>query len=173
MDTVTIWNKFNGQMYFFILKKVQDRDATNEIMQNSFLKIHQNIDQLKNQEKVKAWAFQIVRNEIYNHFNNSTKKVEDFNSAPIIQTENYSDFCCFDHFITDLPQEYRTVMTLVYINGMKQKEAASEIGISLANVKARVRRAKAILIMNFKECCKFNLNHEGKLVGESNCSRCN
>ncbi|GGW26275.1 sigma-70 family RNA polymerase sigma factor [Arenibacter certesii] len=173
METSTIWNKYNGQMYFFILKKVNDRDTTNDIMQNSFLKIHQNIHQLKNREKAKAWAFQIVRNEIHDYFNKSSKIVQDLNHAPIVQTESYLDLCCFDRFLANLPEEYKSVITMVYIKGMKQKDVASEIGISLANVKARIRRAKRLLIEKFNECCKYELNLEGKLVGESNCSLCN
>ena len=121
---------------------------------------------------MKAWAFQITRNEISNHYNNTTKNVLEYSPNILVQPEYLPDFCCFDHFLADLPEKYKTAMTLVYIKGIKQKEAASKIGISLANLKARVRRGKAILIKNFNECCKFSLNEEGKLVGESNCSRC-
>ncbi|MDX1362988.1 sigma-70 family RNA polymerase sigma factor [Arenibacter latericius] len=173
METATIWSKYNVQMYFFILKKVHNQDATNDILQNTFLKIHQNIHQLKQQDKAKSWAFQIVRNEIHDYFNKSNKTIQDLNPSPVDQPESYSDFCCFDRFLENLPEEYKSVMTMVYIKGMKQKDAASELGISLANVKARIRRAKSVLIKKFNECCKYELNLEGKLVGESDCSLCN
>ena len=39
MDTQTVWNNLNSEVYFFILKKVKDRNAANDILQNSFLKI--------------------------------------------------------------------------------------------------------------------------------------
>ena len=172
METAAIWEKFNSEIYFFILKKVRDRDVTNEVMQNSFLKIHQSIKALKNPEKVKAWVFQIVRNEIINHFKQSSKSLPPPNDELFTTSNNGNELCCLDHFINSLPKQYKEVVELVYLNGKTQVEAAVLIGISLANVKARIRRAKLILINNFNSCCKFKLNLEGKLIGDSNCARC-
>ena len=172
METTAIWESFNSEIYFFTLKKVKDTDITNEVIQNSFLKIHQSIGTLKDPNKIKAWVFQIVRNEIANHFNERSKsdlspKVEIFTSS-----NGYTDLCCLDRFINSLPEQYKEVVDLVYLKGKTQIEAAELIGIGLANVKARIRRAKLILINNFNTCCKFQLNAEGKLVGDSNCSSC-
>ena len=64
MNTQDIWDNFNEELYFFILKKVNSKHVANDIFQNSFLKIHQNLSKLKSEEKVKAWIFQIARNEI-------------------------------------------------------------------------------------------------------------
>ena len=172
METITIWNDFNSEIYFFILKKVKNKDAANEIFQNSFLKIHQNINQLKDSNKVKAWSFQIVRNEIANYFNNQSRTFHNVNSDTLKNADNFKEFCCFDRFISNLPKDYKEVIELVYIKGKKQVEVAELIGISLANVKARIRRAKSILKINFNECCKFELNEDGKLIGEPNCAHC-
>lgn len=170
IETITIWETFNTQLYFFILKKVKNKDAANEVLQNSFLKIHQNIDTLKDSEKVKAWTFQIVRNEIANYFTAESKTVQKSSFDILTNSENYEELCCFDRFVENLPKKYKEVIELVYFEGKKQADAAKVIGISLANVKVRIRRAKAILTKNFNECCKFEINEEGKLVGESNCT---
>lgn len=61
---------------------------------------------------------------------------------------------------------------MVYIKGLKQKDVAIELNISLENTKARIRRAKDILKQKFKECCKYEFDKAGKLTGESNCSVC-
>lgn len=172
METITIWNTFNSEIYFFILKKVKNKDAANEILQNSFLKIHQNIGQLKDSIKVRAWSFQIVRNEIANYFNNESKTFHNVDFGILKNPETHIDLCCFDRFIDNLPKEYKQVIELVYIKGKKQVEVAELMGISLANVKARIRRAKSMLKINFNECCKFELNEEGKLVGEPDCAHC-
>ena len=173
MKTTEIWNKYNSEVYFFILKKVKDTDITNEILQNSFLKIHQNLGTLKNPQKVRAWMFQIVRNEIANYFQSKRKGVQPLDGQiPSIAEKNFQDFCCFDRFINDLPSSYNEVIELVYFKGKTQAQVAEITGLSLANIKARVRRAKGILIQNFNECCRFSINEEGKLVGESNCGHC-
>jgi RNA polymerase sigma-70 factor (ECF subfamily) len=172
IETEAIWNKLSSELYFFILKRVKNKNIADEVLQNSFLKIHRNLQTLQNPEKVKAWVFQITRNEISNFFKDETKMIPGLNSESVTTSEKYEEICCFDRFIQNLPQEYNEVMEVVYIQGKKQHEAAELIGISLANVKARIRRAKAILKKNFNECCKFDLNKDGKLIGESNCTSC-
>ena len=170
--TQEILNGYHDEIYFFILKKVKNKDATNEIFQNSFLKIHKNINQIKELEKVKAWIFQIVRNEIANYFNQKSKYSNQLNVNKTETSNDYQEVCCFDKFINELPDNYKDVIELVYIDGKKQYEAAEILEISLANVKARIRRAKSILKQNFQECCKFTLNKNGDLIGEPNCSCC-
>ncbi|WP_339848722.1 sigma-70 family RNA polymerase sigma factor [uncultured Dokdonia sp.] len=172
METQNIWNTFNDELYFFILKKVKDKDATNDIFQNTFLKIHKNLSQLKNQDKVKAWVFQIARNEINNHYNSESIYVEKLEINKEIPTQIYDHVCCFDTFINDLPKIYKQVIELIYIKGLKQLKVAEELGISLANVKVRIKRAKEILKTKFSECCKYEFNKSGKLIGEPNCSVC-
>lgn len=172
METQKIWNNFNDELYFFILKKVKNKNATNDIFQNTFLKIHKNLSKLKKEEKIKTWIFQIARNEIANYFNKESVYVEQLNENKEIPLQKYQHICCFDKFIDDLPKIYREVIELVYIEGQKQKEAAKILEISLENVKARIRRAKGILKKNFNECCKYEFDKNGNLTGESNCSIC-
>ncbi|MDD7886109.1 sigma-70 family RNA polymerase sigma factor [Flavivirga sp. 57AJ16] len=172
METQKIWSNFNEDLYFFILKKVKNKDVTNDIFQNTFLKIHTNLSKLKNEEKVRAWIFQIARNEIVNYFNKESIYVENLSVNKEISLKKYQHICCFDKFINDLPEIYIQVIELIYIKGQKQKEVATELEISLENVKARIKRAKDILKKKFNKCCKYEFDKNGKLIGESNCSIC-
>ncbi|QOW09590.1 sigma-70 family RNA polymerase sigma factor [Kaistella flava (ex Peng et al. 2021)] len=172
METQKIWNNFNNELYFFILKKVKNKEVSNDIFQNTFLKIHENLSQLKNDEKARAWVFQIARNEIANYFNKESVYVENLEDNKENEVEEYQNICCFDKFINDLPEIYKQVIELVYIQGKKQNDIATELDISLENVKARIKRAKDILKKNFNECCKYEFDKNGKLIGESNCSNC-
>ncbi|MBK5214756.1 MAG: sigma-70 family RNA polymerase sigma factor [Flavobacteriaceae bacterium] len=172
METVKLWKQFNEELYFFILKKVKNESATSDIFQNTFLKIHKNLNQLKEEEKVKAWVFQIARNEIANYFKQESVYIASVNDESESLSEKYQNICCFDKFINDLPDIYREPIELVYIKGKKQQQVAEILAISLPNVKARIRRAKDILKKNFNECCKFDFDKNGSLIGEPNCSKC-
>jgi len=172
METQQIWNTYSDELYFFILKKVRNKNNANDIFQNTFLKIHKNLFQLKNDAKVKAWVFQIARNEIVNYMNQEMVYVENVKPEKETSPQKQQQMCCFDTFINDLPKIYRDVVELVYIKGKKQKEVAITLEISLENVKARLKRAKEILKKNFNECCKYQLDKHGKLIGESDCSKC-
>lgn len=171
MSTQEIWQEYNQEIYFFILKKVQNKAAANDILQNTFLKIHGHLLQLQDQDKLKAWIFQITRNEITNHFNLESRYVEEVNPGEGLPGE-YENICCFDNFINELPEIYKEPIELVYLQGKKQKETSELLEISLANVKARIRRGKAILQKKFNECCNYQFDKNGKLTGQPNCPRC-
>ncbi|WP_215224705.1 sigma-70 family RNA polymerase sigma factor [Echinicola shivajiensis] len=167
-----IVDRFGEQLYFFILKKVKNKDIANDIFQNTILKIHAHIDQVKEPVKIKSWIFQIARNGTMDHFRERTFLSEEYMMNLSIPQSPSNKFCCFDRFIEELPENYRVCIEKVYLDGMKQQEAAVRLGISLANLKARVRRAKGIIKQRFRECCKYSLDERGMLVGEPDCSYC-
>ena len=172
MQTQEVYQTYGNALYFFILKKVKDKEVANDILQNSFLKIHKNLARLKDTQKVRAWVFQIARNELANYFDEEAKYVSP--QGPDNQTqETYIDnCCCFDRFMDQLPESYKEVIQLVYVKGNKQHQAAKTLGLSLPNVKAVIRKSKAMLKEQFMNCCNYKLNSKGKLVGEADCLHC-
>lgn len=170
---------FKEELYFFILKQVKDENFTKDIFQNVQLKAFENYDQIKDSRRLRAWLYQITRNEIKNFFHREARYVEQ-PAVPLIGLSDTpygdaaaTDFCCFNNFIDELPEIYKAVVEQVYLQGRSQKETACLLNVSLANVKIRVSRAKAILKTRFKECCRYEIGANGKLVGEPDCERCN
>ena len=107
METQKVWHNFNEELFFFILKKVKNESATNDIFQNTFLKIHKKLHQLENDEKVRAWIFQIARNEIANYFNKESVYLPSVNLQNETALEKYQSICCFDKFVYELPDIYK------------------------------------------------------------------
>ncbi len=169
LSTSKVWEDFYTDLYFFTLRRVKNKDVTNDILQNSFIKIHRNLNKLQQPNKVRQWVFQITRNEIANfHKGNKT------HAKPLDVNETTKDFlCCFDRFVEELPEIYKAVILPVYFQGKKQAEVAKDLGISLPNLKARIRRAKHILKERFTSCCKYVSNEKGQLIGEPDCAICN
>ena len=171
MDTAGVWNQYGTELYLFILKRTSDTEVANEVLQNTFLKVHLKLNTLKDIEKIRPWLFQIVRNEIALFFKDKAKekRLEDW--SPVEDSE--ADLCCFNRFIEKLPDLYRQPVELVYIKGKKQKEVAEQLGISLPNVKARLHRAKELLKQDFMACCKIELNENDKLISSTvDCAVC-
>ena len=174
LETADIWNEYYPEVFFFILKRVKCRDAANEIIQNSFVKIHRKLHTLRQVSRKRAWVFQIARNEIINFYHQQKKTRVSPGLEPGVwdRRGQFEGLCCFDRFVNELPGKYKSVIFLVYFEGKKFSQVAEELKISLANVKARARRGKNMLKERFRECCQFNMDVNGKLVGESNCSVC-
>ncbi|KEQ30167.1 RNA polymerase sigma-70 factor [Pedobacter antarcticus 4BY] len=172
METQFLWNTFSKELYFFILKRVNNTSSADDILQNTFFKVHKNISTIRQDDKVKAWLFQIARNEIVNFYNQENVFKEELSNSEETENTQYQNICCFNKFINNLPVPYREVIEIVYIKGLKQSKAATLLGITLPNVKARIKRAKDILKNDFYECCKYEFDITGKLTGEPNCATC-
>lgn len=178
MKEKNIFSPYQNEIYYFILKKVKDDHIGKDIFQNVFLKALENQHQLKDEQKTRAWLFQITRNEIADYFNQESVYVPKFegDKNPSLAKEsnvfNSIDFCCYETFVNDLPKIYKDVVDLIYNKGIKQQETAEILDISLPNVKARVKRAKDILKNNFEECCQYQLDKDGFLTGEPDCVKC-
>lgn len=63
-----IWADLHQELRSFIHKKVNDADLSEDLLQDVFLKIHQNIHALADSSKLTAWVYQITRNTIADHF---------------------------------------------------------------------------------------------------------
>lgn len=175
-DTEQIWDSLRESLFYFILKRVNDEETSRDILQEVFIKIHLNLHQLNDESKLKAWAFQITRNQVAQHFK-SAKKESVLTELKENQLSEFSisdeiDFCCFENLIDELPDKYSKVLSLINVEGKKQKEAASLLHLSLPNIKSRVHRAKEMLKQKFIDCCQFSLNEKGLLIGEQDCQRC-
>ncbi|MEM7486070.1 MAG: sigma-70 family RNA polymerase sigma factor [Bacteroidota bacterium] len=173
LTTEALWRVHGTSLYFFILKRVKDATIAEDVLQNTFLKVHRHLDKLQDSSRAKAWVFQIARNELANYHKGNTVTVPINESAELESLSFTDDLCCFERFLEELPDNYQKVIELVYLEGKTNAQASEELNLSLANIKARIRRAKKILKQRFQECCHFTLNESGKLVGSSHCTTCN
>jgi len=172
MNTQEIYQKYGDPLYFFILKRVRDEAVAHDVFQNTFVKIHNNLDQLKDPQRVRSWVFQIARNEIIDLVSSESKFVPQKRELKDKSDTQGMSPCCFNRFMEELPKNYKQTLQLVYVQGKKQQEAADVLGLSLANVKAHIRRAKELLKTRFVTCCQYQLDASGKLVGEPDCAHC-
>lgn len=172
METKEIWTQYKAPLYFFILKRIQHREDAEEVLQNTFVKIHQNLHKLRHPEKVRAWVFQIARNELNDSLQKRIKTTERVDLETPSENETPSEVCCFEQCIQKLPHIYKRAVELVYLEGKSQKQASTTLAISLSNIKARIRRGKQLLADHLKACCGYTLNAKGKLVGTPDCALC-
>lgn len=179
MTKQEIYEIHHQEIYYFLLKKMKDSDDAKNILQNTFLKAFENYGQVRDEKKIKSWLFRIARNEMLDYYKREPDYVsrdgKKLRLSDFKETEFYmsKQFCCFDTFVDELPEIYKRPIKLIYKEGKKQSETAEILGLKLTTVKARVRRAKSILVKNFNECCHYKIAKNGKLVGEQNCVRCN
>lgn len=178
MTTQQVWKQYSEDLKRFIISKVKDVVVTDDILQDTFIKIHTKLDTLQEINKLKPWIFAIARNSILDYFKTQNKTVEFENFETEVETENYThtEKDCLQGILKGLPKKYRDPLFLSDIKGLKQQEVADQLKQSLPTTKSQIQRARKLIAEGFMDCCGYKLNENGKLVGEvqekENCKIC-
>ncbi|MHC4622660.1 MAG: sigma factor [Planctomycetota bacterium] len=62
--TERIWKEYHESLHSFIEARVDDAHTADYILQEVFVRIHWQVDSLRNQDKIQSWMCQITRNAI-------------------------------------------------------------------------------------------------------------
>ena len=65
--TETIWTQLSADLRKFIRRRVADEHVAEDLLQETFLRIHKNIGTLRGEDRLAAWVYQIARNVIHDH----------------------------------------------------------------------------------------------------------
>jgi RNA polymerase sigma-70 factor (ECF subfamily) len=176
MEKEKVWKEHSEVLRSFVLTKIKDHDLCSDILQDVYIKLHQNFDKIKDQAKVRPWLFTIARNMIHDHFRNKKHTVI---SDIITSTEENSvnkkfEKCLVPH-INKLPLIYKEAFTKVELGNYSQLELADELKISYSGAKSRVQRAKQLLKKYFNDCCNITSDKYGNIVSYSvphSCKAC-
>lgn len=76
MTTENIWETFHSGLRHFILQRVPDEQSADDVLQETFLKIHTRIATLRDEEKLQSWMYQIARNAIADYYRQQKATVE-------------------------------------------------------------------------------------------------
>ena len=62
------YNRYKIGVYNYVLKMVGNRMICDDLIQNIFMKLFENLKSIKNRESIKFWIYTTARNEVYTHF---------------------------------------------------------------------------------------------------------
>jgi len=165
-----VWQEYQSRLRAFIKSSMYDDSATDDVLQNVFLKMHAGLVSLKDETKLKSWLYQIARNAMIDYFRSHkpTAELPGQLSQPETDpgekvTQELSE--CLHPMIQLLPESYREAIILSEMKGLTQKEVAKAQGTSLSGAKSRVQRGRALLKNMLAECCRLEFDHSGRLCG--------
>jgi RNA polymerase sigma-70 factor, ECF subfamily len=179
MTTEQIWETFHPQLKRFILTRIPDEDNAEDILQDVFLKIHANIDTLRDQEKLQSWLYQIARNIITDYYR-THKATVGLSEALLLPEEPEVEDDVVKELIPSvkamvesLPDDYRQALLLTEYEGLTQRELAERLGLSFSGAKSRVQRAREKLRTMLLDCCHFEFDRLGKVIDyQPRCACC-
>lgn len=150
-------NRHKQKIYGFIFSKVKNRDVTEDLFQDTFIRVIKTLKQGKYNEEGKflPWVMRIAHNLIIDHFRKS-KRMPKFN-----RTDSFDIFDVISDgnldveskmireqihnkvksLIEDLPSDQREVLIYRLYHELSFKEIAEKTDVSINTVLGRMRYA--------------------------------
>lgn len=169
MNFEIIFYQHQKMVYNLALQYTQNTEDAEEITQDVFVKISQKMDGFKNESSLKTWIYRITINTSLDFLKskNSKKKIffglfrssdsenrqnesVDFNHPGVVLEQKEEVMKIFS-FINMLPNDQKTVLILMKIEGNSQQETAEIMNISQKAVESLFQRAKKNLIQKLNQ----------------------
>jgi len=167
----SIWEEFSIPLKSFIKKRINNDLDVEDILQIVFLKIHNNIDNLKESNKMHSWIYTIARNTIFDFYRARQDELyiecltEDvFTEAHDEITVNNEIAQCLKIMIQHLTEKYKQALILTEFQNLTQKELALQMGLSVSGAKSRVQRARTHLKEMLLNCCDLEKDKRGNVI---------
>lgn len=142
-----LYDHYSPRVYGLILRMTSNKELVEEIMQEVFLKLWNNIDKYDPEKsKLFTWLYQITRNTTLNKLAARGEKKNrqiDYTDRFKIDPSINASYEAMDikGVVNKLEQKYIDVIDLVYFKAYTFKETAETLNVPLGTVKTRVRFA--------------------------------
>ena len=177
MDFLEIYDQYYTSVRKFILALVRDEWAAEDLVQETFVRIRENSENLRDLSKMSSWVLRIAYNLCQDYFRSLKKPSldgcatqgegeslrEDLIHKELEQREMGR---CVQNHMNRLPESHRTVLVLYDVMDLGHQEIADILGIRVENVKVRLHRARKRLKAILEEECTFQRDERNVLVCE-------
>jgi RNA polymerase sigma-70 factor (ECF subfamily) len=150
-------------VYNFALRLTGDEDDADDLVQETYLKAFRFFDKFEKGTNCKAWLFRILKNSFINDYRKNTKEPDKVDYDDVqnfyeniksdeVETQHYEEDAFanlmddeISKALTELPEDFRTVIILSDIEGFTYEEIADFVDIPVGTVRSRLHRARKML----------------------------
>src|SRR5689334_487581 len=159
-EIVEVLNASRDRFLSFLTRRVESRDAAEEILQAAFLKIVSKGATPGNEERVEAWFYRILRNEVIDHYRRRGVRARAIETLArsgagddVDQDLDRAICACVRDVIPTLKPEYADILRRADLEEDSLAEAAHHLGLTVNNATVRLHRARAALRERLGEVC--------------------
>ncbi len=147
------------------LRMTRNQSDAEDLVQEAFLKAYRFFHRFERGTNIRAWLFKIMTNLFINSYRNRAKRPQETSFDEVEENFLYNKLAeegragtnpekeLFDKLYTDevqqvldrLPEEFRMVVMLNFVEGFAYQEIAEIMGIELGTVKSRLHRGRKML----------------------------
>jgi len=155
--------RYQKELFAFLVRFLGDRDAADDIFQETFAQIHQSARTFDPAKRLRPWLFTIAANKardairsrnrhrtvalqtsVHNGSDNACELVTLLASTdvgPFTSSTNHESAERVHSAMAQLPARYCQILTCAYFQQLPYQQIATQLGIPLGTVKSRVHSA--------------------------------
>ncbi len=152
------YNRYKLGVYNYVLKMVGNKMVCDDLIQNVFLKLFENLKSIKNKKSIKYWIYTTARNEVYTYFRKKKIDITKFVTEDVSELEAKSKENIEYQFelkemknliikeLDNISIEQKEIFLLKEYGGLSYKEIANISNIEENLVKSRLYKTRQKLI---------------------------
>jgi RNA polymerase sigma-70 factor, ECF subfamily len=156
--------RYERPVFSLIFRMVRDRETAEDLAQDTFIKVLNNIDRYRPEFKLSSWLFKIANNVTIDHLRKRQLATVSLDGSPHAQTAAEAQATSLDvesrgesaleaiesrelgsaieRAIGKLRPEYRSCILLRHVEGRSYEEIAATLDLPLGTVKTYIHRAR-------------------------------
>jgi RNA polymerase sigma-70 factor (ECF subfamily) len=156
--------RYERPVFSLIFRMVRDRETAEDLAQDTFIKVLNNIDRYRPEFKLSSWLFKIANNVTIDHLRRRQLATVSLDGSPHAQTAAEAQATSLDvesrgesaleaiesrelgsaieRAIGQLRPEYRSCILLRHVEGRSYEEIAATLDLPLGTVKTYIHRAR-------------------------------
>ena len=144
-----LYEQYKQQLINLAMRYADSRASAEDIFQDAFVKIFNNIKSVKEPEALFFWIRKVVIHTAINHYKKEKNRMfhEDIDDVQESMTDNFDALSQINanellSMVNEMPDGYRLVFNLYVMDGFKHHEIAEALGISENTSKTQLRKAR-------------------------------
>ena len=180
-----VYDDYHAAIHRYLARMAGESEAE-DLTQEVFAKIGRALKAFRGESSLSTWVYQIATHAALDRLRNLSARPDHSKELPvdaIAESEADKDIWtderkastelrlirqemngCIREIISTLPENYRTVIVLSELEGLKDSEVADILGLSLRAAKVRLHRARARLKKELSSACVFYRDDRNELA---------
>lgn len=154
-----LFNKYAGMVYRICSRYTKNKEETEDMMQNVFLKVQEKLNTFQGTSSAMTWIYRIAVNTCIDELRSRKRRdrliMDNLDTLVIKNIECESDISLskitLEKILDEINTDMKEVLFLVYVEGLSHRETSQRLGVSRAAVTQRITRFREQ--MKKKELC--------------------
>ena len=149
-DVETIIERYGDMLYRLCILMLKNESDAEDVIQETLIKFYRKAPVFENADHEKAWLIRVATNGCRDLLRYRVRHPLAEEEPIVAASENSADTGILEA-LASLPEKYKLVLALYYVEGYKVEDIAKIIGRTSSAVKMRLQKGRRLLEKVYRE----------------------